>query len=1409
MEKRVLKAGGKTKAGGKKGATRARSPHVARLAVFKELAGEWYWEQDECFRFTELSGSVLKKLGIDSKTFLGTALWDHNACPVNDLNWDRHKAVLASGKPFSDFVFQFVNRRGAVRYINCGGKPVFDASRRCTGYYGIARDITAMVQMERRLVSEHGVTRLLAEYHDVTDATQQIMRMMGETLGWACGAHWAFDTANGKMRCVETWGIASAGIETFLETTRAMLPSKAPGGLMRRAWTRGQPVWISDVVKSKTFARAAAAKKAGLHSAFAFPIKAGTKVIGVMEFFNHNVCEPMTELLASATYIGSQIGQVMQRKHAEEEERASRQLLEDIVEHMPTAVQLKSVQDNFRYVVWNKASEALYGLPRSAAIGHNAHDLLPQEAADHVHAMDLDVIAQKTVQNFPDCTEQTAQGKTFREHVRKVPLFDADGNPTHILVIADDNTARMANEAKLRASEQRFRELTRLSSDWFWEQDDQFRFTFFSGPLKEKTGSDEVVHLGKTRWDVPTLNHTAETWAAHKAALARHEPFHEFEICRLGVGAKPTWSTVSGTPTFADDGTFTGYRGVGKDITASRQHLQLLRMEHEVTRQLADAENSEAALTGALRAVCEGQGWDYSEFYSIDTEANLLRWRAAWGIDDQAIKRYMAAKRGSVYASGVGLIGTTWQSGQMLWVPDINRDPRTKMKSAARDSGIHGAICVPVLSAKETIGVLAFFSREVREPDELLIQSMQIVGSQISQFDRRKQAEQEERESRQLLENIVEHMPIAVQLISVQDNFRYVLWNKASETITGLPRSATIGHSVHDLLPRDIADHVHAINLDVIARKTAREFPDHAALTIEGKSFREHLRKVPLFDTNGNPTHVLVVADDITERLAAEQHLKESERRLAAVVHVAGQYVWELDADLRYTYLSGRVEQVIGFRIDEMLGKHAAEFITGGNSTLLEEWLEGNYQAAQGFHTHEHRAVTKSGSSIWLRVSGAAVFDEQGKLTGYRGTSQDISLQKEAARREQMVHATTRLLAESATLSGAVRSIIQMVCEQMRWACGARWRLDESDASLHCLEVWGVAGDDAVTEFLKASRRLVFLAESPGLLRRVITTGAPLHIDDITSEANYHRAGIAVPAGLHGLIALPLKIDSKVFGALEFYSPKPLVPDAGLLDAIARIGGQIAQSIARREAEAVTRRAQDLARSNAELQQFAYVASHDLQEPLRMISSYTQLLMRRLEGKLDQDSREFADFIIDGSARMKKLIEDLLTYSRVGSRGARFAATDCATVLAKVLTNLKTTIEASGAVITHAGLPVLVADESQLLQLWQNLISNAIKFCDQNAPHIHVGAEERADAWVLSVKDNGIGIEPQYFERIFVMFQRLHGKADYPGTGIGLAICQKVMDQHGGHIQVDSQPGQGSTFYCSFPKRQTGGAETL
>jgi chemotaxis family two-component system sensor kinase Cph1 len=227
----------------------------------------------------------------------------------------------------------------------------------------------------------------------------------------------------------------------------------------------------------------------------------------------------------------------------------------------------------------------------------------------------------------------------------------------------------------------------------------------------------------------------------------------------------------------------------------------------------------------------------------------------------------------------------------------------------------------------------------------------------------------------------------------------------------------------------------------------------------------------------------------------------------------------------------------------------------------------------------------------------------------------------------------------------------------------------------------------------------------------------------------------------------------------------------------------------------------ELARSNAELQQFAYVASHDLQEPLRMIGSYTQLLEKRYGEKLDQDAREFMDFIVDGATRMKQLIEDLLAYSRIGTRGKDLRTVQSQVALDKALVNLRAAVQASGASITHDALPEVQADETQLVQLLQNLVGNAIKFRKKEQPLVvRVGAEDAGSEWHFSVSDNGIGIEPQYFERIFMVFQRLHARDEYAGTGIGLAICKKVADRHGGRLWVESGFGKGSTFHFTFPK---------
>ena len=225
----------------------------------------------------------------------------------------------------------------------------------------------------------------------------------------------------------------------------------------------------------------------------------------------------------------------------------------------------------------------------------------------------------------------------------------------------------------------------------------------------------------------------------------------------------------------------------------------------------------------------------------------------------------------------------------------------------------------------------------------------------------------------------------------------------------------------------------------------------------------------------------------------------------------------------------------------------------------------------------------------------------------------------------------------------------------------------------------------------------------------------------------------------------------------------------------------------------------ELARSNADLQQFAYVASHDLKEPLRMVASYTQLLARRYKGKLDSDADEFIRYAVDGANRMQWLINDLLAYSRVTSQEQVFEEVDCTKVLEEVMSNLQLSIEESQAVVTHDPLPTVMADGGQLGQLFQNLIANAITFHGEEPPAVHVSAERKANEWLFSVRDNGVGLDPQYAERIFVIFQRLHDREEYPGTGIGLAICKKVVERHGGRIWVVSQVGQGATFYFTLP----------
>jgi signal transduction histidine kinase len=258
--------------------------------------------------------------------------------------------------------------------------------------------------------------------------------------------------------------------------------------------------------------------------------------------------------------------------------------------------------------------------------------------------------------------------------------------------------------------------------------------------------------------------------------------------------------------------------------------------------------------------------------------------------------------------------------------------------------------------------------------------------------------------------------------------------------------------------------------------------------------------------------------------------------------------------------------------------------------------------------------------------------------------------------------------------------------------------------------------------------------------------------------------------------------------------------DYVLKDDLTRLPESIRRAIREKKLRADHKHAsEELARSNRDLEQFAYVASHDLQEPLRMVATYTQLLAERYQGKLDESADKYIHYAVDGALRMQKLVQDLLAFSRVGRQDTELRNTDCKTVVAAALQNLEGALQESGAVVKHDQLPVVMADGSQLTQVFQNLIANAIKFRGSSPPVIQITAEMVAREWTISVMDNGIGIAPEHVENVFVIFRRLHTREEYPGNGIGLSICKKIVERHGGRIWVESDPGQGCSFKFTLP----------
>jgi PAS domain S-box-containing protein len=657
------------------------------------------------------------------------------------------------------------------------------------------------------------------------------------------------------------------------------------------------------------------------------------------------------------------------------------------------------------------------------------------------------------------------------------------------------------------------------------------------------------------------------------------------------------------------------------------------------------------------------------------------------------------------------------------------------------------------------IELIALRKNGTEFPIEIMLSPLEsaegtLVTAAIRDITTRRDAEKHLAQMEGRYRGLLEAAPDA--MVVVNQGGEIVLLNVQAEKQFGYSRDELVGQKVKNIIPQGFAERLIADGTRSAAEALAQQIGtgiELIALRKNGTEFPIEIMLSPLESAEG--TLVTAAIRDISVRRAAEKHLAQMEGRYRGLLEAAPDAMVVVNQGGEIVLLNVQAEKQFGYSRDELVGQKVKNIIPEGFAERLI--ADGTRSAAEALAQQigtgiELIAQRKNRSEFPIEIMLSPLESSEGTLV--TAAIRDISVRRAAEKHLAQMEGRYRGLLEAAPDA-------MVVVNQ-----GGEIVLLNVQAE----KQFGYSRDELIGQKVKN-----IIPE--GFAERLVADALRSVEDALAQQIG---TGIELTGRRKDSTEFPIEL-----------MLSPLESAEGIL-----VTAAVRDITTRKKAEAnLLNKVEELNRSNEELGQFAYIASHDLQEPLRMVASYTQLLSRRYKGKLDSDADEFIAFAVDGASRMQRLIQDLLAYSRVGTKGRDLVEISSEEALEQALINLRGAIEDKGALVTHDPLPDVVADDMQLVQLFQNLIGNAIKYQNAGIPKVHISVVRNGGKkWIFSVKDNGLGIDPQYFEKIFGMFQRLHKREEFAGTGIGLAICKKIVERHGGTISVESEPGHGSTF---------------